>query len=108
LSLDIDSPVSLKRWPNFTRLLVTPHALRISALLYKQPYTLFEAARILGVRQQYVLVLFCAAHSLGLTEIHEPQIQSAPMPVQESAMLNPEKKANTSLFRKILQRLRIS
>ncbi|MGR9052037.1 MAG: hypothetical protein ACU84J_05260, partial [Gammaproteobacteria bacterium] len=33
IQFDIEHPVFLKHWPNFTRLMVTPHALRIAALL---------------------------------------------------------------------------
>lgn len=32
-TIDYSQPVYLKSWPNFTRLLITPHALRIAALL---------------------------------------------------------------------------
>ncbi|MFK5948163.1 MAG: hypothetical protein QM500_05275, partial [Methylococcales bacterium] len=38
-TIDINKPVYLMQWPNFTRLVVTPHAMRISALLIRGPRT---------------------------------------------------------------------
>ncbi|MDD5271372.1 MAG: hypothetical protein PHU14_01510 [Methylovulum sp.] len=65
-SIDIRQPVYLKSWPNFTRLLVTPHALRIAALLVQEPRTLPNVAEVLGIKPQYVFVFISAACSLGL------------------------------------------
>lgn len=65
-ALDINRPVFLKRWPNFTRLVVTPHALRISALLMASPRTLPEIAEVLNIKPQYVFVFTSAAYALGL------------------------------------------
>lgn len=67
VSIDITQPVYLKSWPNFTRLLVTPHALRISALLIQGPRTLGNVAEVLNVKPQYVFVFISAACALGLT-----------------------------------------
>jgi hypothetical protein len=65
-TLDIKYPVYLKSWPNFTRLLVTPHALRISALLIQGPRTLTNVAEVLNIKPQYVFVFISAAYALGL------------------------------------------
>lgn len=66
IGIDIKQPVYLKHWPNFTRLLVTPHALRISALLIKGPRTLPNIAEVLNIKPQYVFVFISAACALGL------------------------------------------
>ena len=66
-NIDITQPVYLKSWPNFTRLLVTPHALRIAALLIQGPRTLGNVAEVLNIKPQYVFVFISAACSLGLT-----------------------------------------
>jgi len=66
VSIDIGQPVYLKHWPNFTRLLVTPHALRIAALLVQGPRTLPNIAESLKIKPQYVFVFISAAYSLGL------------------------------------------
>ncbi|TAK63798.1 hypothetical protein [Methylobacter sp.] len=65
-ALDIHRPVFLKHWPNFTRLVITPHALRIAALLIASPRTLPEIADILKIKPQYVFVFISAAYALGL------------------------------------------
>jgi len=64
--LDYTQPVYLKSWPNFTRLLITPHALRIAALLMQGPRTLTNVARVLNIKPQYVFVFASAACALGL------------------------------------------
>lgn len=65
-ALDIHRPVFLRHWPNFTRLVITPHALRISALLMASPRTLPEIAEVLNIKPQYVFVFISAAYALGL------------------------------------------
>ncbi|MDP3010369.1 MAG: hypothetical protein Q8N30_15040 [Methylococcales bacterium] len=67
IAIDVTQPVYLKRWPNFTRLLITPHALRISALLIRGPRTLANVAEVLNIKPQYVFVFISAAYALGLT-----------------------------------------
>jgi hypothetical protein len=67
IAIDITHPVYLKSWPNFTRLLITPHALRISALLIRGPRTLANVAEVLNIKPQYVFVFISAAYALGLT-----------------------------------------
>lgn len=64
--IDLTRPVYLKHWPNFTRYLVTPHALRIAALLVEGPRTLINTAEVLQIKMQYVFVFFSAAYALGL------------------------------------------
>jgi hypothetical protein len=64
--IDYTQPVYLKCWPNFTRLLITPHALRIAALLMQGPRTLPNVARALDIKPQYVFVFASAACALGL------------------------------------------
>lgn len=64
--LDYDQPIFLKSWPNFTRLLNTPHALQISALLIERPRTLANIVRVLNIKAQYVFVFISAACTVGL------------------------------------------
>jgi len=65
-AIDYTQPVYLKSWPNFTRLLITPHALRIAALLIQGPRTLTNVAQVLNIKPQYVFVFASAACALGL------------------------------------------
>jgi hypothetical protein len=64
--LDITRPVYLKRWPEFTRWLITPHALRIAALLIESPRTMMNIAQVLNINPRYVFVFISAAHAVGL------------------------------------------
>lgn len=64
--LDITKPVYLKRWPEFTRWLITPHALRIAALLLKGPRTMMNIAQVLNINPRYVFVFISAAHAVGI------------------------------------------
>jgi hypothetical protein len=63
---DYTKPVYLKNWPNFTRLLITPHALRITALLTQGPRTMINIAQTLQIKPQYVFVFISAAYAVGL------------------------------------------
>jgi hypothetical protein len=97
--IDLNRPVYLRNWPNFTRLLVFPHAIRIAALLSEQPRSLFNVAETLNIRQQYVFAFFSAARALGLADqtVRQSENLIAPPAI--------EPKKNAGLLRKILQRL---
>jgi len=96
-SIDIDSPIQLKRWPNFTRQIVTPHALRISALLIKEgPDTMIGIANALNIELRYVSIFVSAANALNLIrQIPRPKIDEVvahvprnKMPQQKNGILN--------------------
>jgi hypothetical protein len=93
--------VTLRHWPNLTRFLVTPHSLHIAALLRSQPHTPCEAARVLGISQQYVFAFLSAAHALGLVEVTQSAIP-APAPAA------PQPAERNSFLRKVLGRLRLA
>lgn len=65
-SIDIHRPVYLKQWPNFTRLLITPHALQITALLATEPRLLMDVVNTLKIKPEYVFVFISAANTLGI------------------------------------------
>jgi len=97
--VDLNRPVILRHWPNFTRLLIFPHAMRIAAVMCDRPRTLLNIAEVLGIKQQYVFAFFSAAKALGLAE-------QAIVDFQENIVSSTiEPKKNTGLFRKILHRL---
>lgn len=66
VGFDLDSPIYLKQWPNFTRLLITPHAMRVSALLTSGPRTIKDVIYVLKVQPQYVFIFISAAYATGL------------------------------------------
>lgn len=62
----LTQPIYLRRWPNFTRLVITPYALAIAALWAEQPRSLLDTARHLNIPQRYVFAFYSAAKSLQL------------------------------------------
>jgi hypothetical protein len=93
--------ITIRHWPNLTRFLVTPHSLRIAALLHSQPHTPCEAARVLGISQQYVFAFLSAAHALDLVEATQSALPATPAAAQRPA-------ERVSFFRKVLGRLRLA
>ena len=100
VGLDLDHPVYLKHWPNFTRLLLTPDAMRIVALLSQGPRSPIEIVRALNVKPQYVFALISACHSLGILRKSQRKIDEiiAPEP--------PKHSKKQGLLSKILHKLR--
>jgi hypothetical protein len=64
--IDYRLPIYLSHWPNFTRLLITPHALRIAALLNQGPRTMGNIAELLNIEPQHVFVFISAAYAIGI------------------------------------------
>jgi hypothetical protein len=62
----INERVYLRRWPNLTRLLPVPDAMRISALLVDQPLALPRIAEALSIPQRHVFAFYSAACMAGL------------------------------------------
>lgn len=100
VALDICKPVFLKHWPNFTRLIVTPHALRISALLMAGPRTLPDIAEVLKIKPQYVFAFISAAYALGLIKQAKRQADEI---IQPPVSKNNERQG---LFSRIISKLR--
>ena len=101
LGIDLARPVYLRHWPNMTRLMLFPHAMRISALMMDGPRPMLEIARVLNVPQQYVFAFYSAARALGIAGQVKRQadVIVAPQPVQ--------KPKQRGLFGKILDRLKL-
>lgn len=66
VGLEPDHPVFMTQWPNFTRLLLMPDALRITALLLQGPRTPLNIIKVLNIKPQYVFALLSACHSIGI------------------------------------------
>jgi len=84
-AIDIHQPVYLKQWPNFTRLLITPHALQITAVLTHSPALMMDVVEQLKIKPEYVFVFISAAHALGLVgqEQNRPEKAVAPAAVKK-------------------------
>lgn len=65
---NLDTPVSLSGWPNFTRILMTPNAMQIAALWHMQPTSLLQTAKRLAIPHRQIFALFSACQALGLIQ----------------------------------------
>jgi hypothetical protein len=76
-TIDAVSPVYLKQWPDLTRYIVTPHALRIAGLLVgRGPETMINVACLLNIELRYVYIFISAAHAIGLAGQAKRQVDS--------------------------------
>lgn len=66
VTIDFNQPVYIKTRPNFTRLLITPRALRITALLIQGPRTMNNVAEVLNIEPRYVYLFISAAYALAI------------------------------------------
>jgi len=82
--IDINKPVYLTQWPNFTRLLITPNALQIAAVLIEAPKKLLDVAHQLEIKPEYVFIFISAAHELGFISQSEQQDRKPPTAAKES------------------------
>ncbi len=97
---DLSKKIVLLHWPNFTRLVVTPYALRISALWTTQPHSLLETVKILNIPQRYVFAFFNAASAIQLAFVDR---RTSPRHSQNTPSTNNKH----GLFQRLLARLRL-
>ena len=96
-----DAPVRLLRWPNLTRLALTPDAIRIAGLWSGHPTSLLLSARALQVPQRHVFAFFSACRALDLL-----RLEDAPKNLPASAQPHPSREsASRGLFDRILDKL---
>jgi hypothetical protein len=96
----LTQPIYLRRWPNFSRLVVTPYALAIAALWIKQPRSLIDTAVSLNIPQRYVFAFYSAAKAVQLAGETRRAVDTfiAPPAVEQSK--------HRGLFSRLLNRLR--
>ena len=98
--IDPNKPVYLKHWPNLTRLLLTPDALRISALLLKGARTPLQIISVLNIKPQFVFAFISACHSIGILAQSRRSADATLIPE------SPKPNQKQNLFSKILHKLR--
>jgi hypothetical protein len=99
---DLHTPVFMSHWPNLTRLLLFPHAIRIAALWINQPYSLIETANILSIPQRNVFGFYSAAKALGLASTSQRSVDT----LVEAPSIHANRRRN--LLGRILNRLRLT
>jgi hypothetical protein len=100
---DLSKDIILLEWPNFTRLVVTPHALEISALWLSQPCSLLDTAQILNIPQRYVFTFFSAARTIKLALVDRQASQTKVITNGKSPLPHSEKRG---LLQRLLSHLR--
>ncbi len=101
-------PVRLRAWPNFTRVFMSPHALRIVALWVRTWASPVEIAARLGIPQRYVFSVYASAHFAGLLDAKMPPVATATAPVAKPAAQPPQKQQQQqrpSILSRILRKL---
>lgn len=95
--VEIEQKISLKYWPNLTRLEQFPHIMRIAALWHQRPASALDIAKALSIPQRYVFAFHTAANALNLFEMDQNKLKSREkeMPKQE----------NRGFFSRLLKRL---
>lgn len=72
----LTQPVLLRRWPNMTRLMLFPHAMRIAALWVEHPHSLLNTAKALDIPQYSVFFFYSAANALGLAVVGQREVDN--------------------------------
>jgi len=98
---DLNSPMVLRHWPNFTRLHITPGAFSIAALLNDKPMSLTFLISILSIPQRYVFAFYSSAQALDLIERVEVKTENE-VNISRADHVNPHRK----LFGRIMQKLK--
>jgi len=96
--------IQFSRWPNLTRLPITPNTARISALLTRHPTSITLVRRVLGIDKREVNRVISAAFSAGIihTVSRGPSLVSAEPSIAETKMAEPQRLGLwNSLFAKI-------
>lgn len=93
-----DTVVSLTRWPNFTRIDISTHAMIIVALWFNKPATINATAVQLNVPFRAVYSVFSACYALGLVK----QLSNNELKQQQSVKkISLPKQFFRSLFKKL-------
>lgn len=95
-NVDAERKISLKHWPNLTRLEQFPHIMRIAALWQQRPASPLEIASALAVPQRYVFAFHTAANALNLFEMDQNKLKSRE---------KEKPKENRGFFSRLLKRL---
>jgi len=100
--VNLNSPVYLKHWPNFTRLHVTPGAFSIAALLHDKPMSLVLLIKLLSIPQRYVFAFYSGAIALDLVELKKAAKEET-QPIEKQQQ---EHHPHRKLFGLIMQKLK--
>jgi hypothetical protein len=93
-------PISFQHWPNLSRLLLSPHALRIAALWSDYPCSLLDTAKTLQIPQRYVFAFYSACNAIGIASVKQDSTDDKGMAIPVT------KNRKRAFFGRILERLK--
>ena len=99
----LDAPISLRHWPNLTRLQVSPHAARILSVCSRGSHSIREATESLDVPQRYIFALYSACNAIGLIQIGRKQTQATTEENNPATQAKNQQKRG--IFRMLLNKL---
>ncbi|MEE9327570.1 MAG: hypothetical protein V3U71_09775 [Cocleimonas sp.] len=98
---DINRTVSLKTWPDLTRLEQMPYTMQIAAVLSKIPASLEEIAAQLQIPQRYVFAFYNGALALDMIEFDPKKFRTSTFSLNDLS----KKGKNRGFFGRLLKRL---
>ncbi len=102
---DPDAPVRFRHWPNFTRLMIPPHAMQIASLWTREPVSLIDTARKLGIPFRYVFTMYSGCVALGLIERRARTRGEIPQVVPQPVADRPVSEEKRSFLSRLLRKL---
>jgi hypothetical protein len=103
--VDLDRPFSLKEWPNFTRLVQIPHALRISAYWIEGPKTLRAMAESLFIEQRYLFSFFTASYMTGRSNVITGDNEDAMTNTKDNKVNSEREEKTKGIFSRLIKKL---
>ena len=101
---DLNQVFQVKAWPNFTRLMLSPHAFNLTAYWAAKPRTLLETVQGLGFEQRYIFSLYSAMTVLG--NIHARDTENIEIEEDEDFHVPDITPKIHNLFSRVINRLR--
>ena len=99
---DTTKPISLKTWPNLTRLESIPYAMNIAAVFSKHPGSLQDVPKWLNIPHRYVYAFYNGALALEMVEFDSNKFKASKFDFNNNhANSNKER----SFFSRLLKRL---
>lgn len=97
--------VRLRAWPNFSRIFVTPHALRIVAFWTANIASPVEVARRLAIPQRYVFSIYSSARFSGLLDASIAPVVQTDVATAEGTPNKESSPQKPSILSRILRKL---
>jgi hypothetical protein len=113
LGTDMNQLFQVQSWPNFTRLVSTPHSFNLTAYWAAKPRSLLDTVSSLGFKQRYIFSLYTAMTILNNIAFSEPETvtgsSSEDKPKKTSSRTRKLVTLKTKrLFGNVIKKLRLS